>query len=200
MKIEIMNIYIASTSPRRIAILKELLTHFNIQFSIIEPDFIETQNGYSAIDIATFNARGKLNSISHKVDTDSVIIGADTVVCINGHIIGKPANNIEAKEYLRRLAGRSHSVFTGVALLNKSSNTITEGVEETIVTFDSMTDKDIEWYLSTSEPLDKAGGYAIQGIGEIFVKKIEGCYSNVVGLPKKLTLNLLRQSGAFRNV
>lgn len=189
------NIYLASTSPRRVSILKELLEPFHLSFKSVSPTFKEVINGYPPKELVAVNAKGKVTTLQSEIDNGSLLIGADTVVCIGNDIIGKPENKNEARESLKKLSGRRHSVFTGVAVLDTASQKLFEGCEETIVTFHELTDEDIESYVSTSEPLDKAGAYGIQGLGKIFVKKIDGGFSNVVGLPKKLTLSLLKQAG-----
>ena len=189
------NIYLASISPRRKSILKELLEPANFSFECISPAFKEIENNYPPQKLVTVNAAGKVKSLQSKIDNESLIIGADTVVCVGNDIVGKPDNENTARQYLKKLSGKSHSVFTGVAVFDSLSQMFFEGYEESIVTFYELTDEDIEWYVSTEEPLDKAGAYGIQGLGEIFVRKIDGGYSNVVGLPKKLTLTLLKQAG-----
>ncbi len=192
------NLYLASTSPRRVSILKELLEPFQLSFKSVSPTFKEVINGYPPQELVAVNAKGKVTTLQSKIDNGSLLIGADTVVSIGNDIIGKPLNRSTARESLKKLSGRSHSVFTGVAVLDTASKKLFEGHEETIVTFHELTDEDIESYVSTSEPLDKAGAYGIQGLGEMFVKKIEGGFSNVVGLPGKLTLSLLKQAGLFQ--
>ena len=188
-------IYLASISPRRKSILKELLEPANVSFESVGPAFKEIENNYPPQKLVAVNAAGKVKSLQIKIDNESLIIGADTVVCVGNDIVGKPDNENAARQYLKKLSGKSHSVFTGVAVFDSLSQMFFEGYEESIVTFYELTDEDIEWYVSTKEPLDKAGAYGIQGLGEIFVRKIDGGYSNVVGLPKKLTLTLLKQAG-----
>ncbi len=193
------NIYLASTSPRRESILKELLEPFHLSFTSVSPTFKEVINGYPSKELVALNAKGKVTTLQSEIDNGSLLIGADTVVCIGNDIIGKPNNKNEARKSLKKLSGRSHSVFTGVAVLDTASKKLFEGYEETIVTFHELTEKDIKSYVTTSESMDKAGAYGIQGRGAIFVKKINGGYSNVVGLPGELTLSLLKQAGLFSN-
>ncbi len=190
-------IYLASTSPRRISILKELLEPFHLSFKSVNPTFKEVLNGYPPKKLVALNAKGKVTTLQSEIADGSLLIGADTVVCVGNDIIGKPENKNEARESLKKLSGRSHSVYTGVTVLDTSSQKIFEGYEETILTFHELTDEDIELYVCTTEPMDKAGAYGIQGRGGMFVKKIDGEYSNVVGLPGKLTLSLLKQAGNF---
>lgn len=190
-------IYLASISPRRVSILKELLEPFRLSFESVTPAFEEVIDGCHPKEIVAVNAKGKVTSLQATVDHESLIIGADTVICIGDDILGQPENKYEAIEMLKKLSGRSHSVFTGVAVLDAGSRNLFEGYEDTIVTFRDLSDEDIKWYVSTGEPLDKAGAYGIQGLGEIFIEKIAGGFSNIVGLPKSLTLSLLKQADVF---
>jgi septum formation protein len=121
----------------------------------------------------------------------SRVLGADTTVTIDGEILGKPTNDDDARRMLRLLSGRSHLVHTGVALV--SDRGIQSAVDTTRVWFDAMTDEDISWYVETREPVDRAGAYAIQGFASRFVPRIEGSYTNVVGLPVALVSSILRK-------
>lgn len=112
---------------------------------------------------------------------DAIVIGADTVVVKDGRILGKPADEREAKRFLRLLQGTSHIVYTGYAIV-KRGRCISRSVQ-TRVWFRAMTNKEISWYVATGEPMDKAGAYAAQGIGSIFIERVNGSYSNVIGLP-----------------
>ena len=119
------------------------------------------------------------------------VLGADTTVTIDGHILGKPEHDADAVRMLRLLSGRSHLVHTGVALA--SARGIESAVDTTRVWFDAMTDEDISWYVATGEPVDRAGAYAIQGFASRFIPRIEGSYSNVVGLPVALVSSILKK-------
>ena len=128
---------------------------------------------------------------------DGIYIGADTVVVIDGAILGKPSDGAEAKEMLGRLSGRTHTVVTGFCVLDiGSGRKITRAVSSR-VTIKDMTDKEIKEYLATGEPLDKAGAYAIQGIGSFMVEKVEGSYTNVVGLPMDELREALKEFGVI---
>ncbi len=113
---------------------------------------------------------------------DDVVISADTIVTIDGQLLGKPTDDAHAATMLRQLSGRTHEVMTGVAV--RSDGETTSFVERTVVHFAELTDEDIAWYVSTGEPDDKAGAYAMQGRGGAFVTAIEGSYDNVIGLPR----------------
>lgn len=122
---------------------------------------------------------------------EAVVLGADTTVTIDGLILGKPADAREATDMLKRLRGRVHDVFTGVALVEAGGGQ--SAVERTRVWFDPVTDEDISWYVATGEPVDRAGAYAIQGLASRFIPRIDGSYSNVVGLPVALVSSILRK-------
>ena len=122
---------------------------------------------------------------------DARVLGADTTVTIDGEILGKPVDEADARRMLRLLSGRPHLVHTGVALV--SARGIQTGVDTTRVWVDAMTDEDISWYVATGEPVDRAGAYAIQGLASRFIPRIEGSYSNVVGLPVAMVSSILRR-------
>lgn len=174
-------IVLASSSPRR----KELLDKYKIDYKIISSHIEETIHlGESPEQIAMALAYEKaLDVANNSSDGNEIIIAADTLVCFDNIILGKPKNYAEAFNMLKSLSGRSHYVITGIAIIKANSNLKVVDYEKTIVTFRHLTDKKIENYLNTNEYIDKAGAYAIQGKGEILVESIVGCYSNVVGLP-----------------
>ncbi|MBQ9358775.1 MAG: septum formation protein Maf [Abditibacteriota bacterium] len=170
-----MKYVLCSASPRRRELLKLLAPEFDILVSQGE----ETcPAGLAPCDQAVFLARQKLPGLSAP---DTVYIAADTIVTIDGLIMGKPADRKDAEAMLQRLSGRKHEVITGFALLLNGS--ITSGYEATDVYFSPLTREEISLYASTDEPMDKAGAYAIQGLASRFIEKIEGDYFNVVGLP-----------------
>ena len=121
---------------------------------------------------------------------DARVLGADTTVTIDGDILAKPADERDAARMLRQLSGRVHDVHTGVALASREA--VQSAVDTTRVWFDFMTDEDISWYVATGEPMDRAGAYAIQGLASRFIPRIEGSYSNVVGLPVALVSGILK--------
>jgi len=128
---------------------------------------------------------------------EGVILSADTVVVCGGQVFGKPKDEKDAFKMLRRLSGHTHQVKTGVCLLDAQSGKALAQVETTDVTFESVSDAQIDAYIQSGEPMDKAGAYAVQGLGAQFVRKINGCYYNVVGLPITLVLSMLRSMDAL---
>jgi septum formation protein len=125
----------------------------------------------------------------------AIVIAADTVVCVDGELLGKPANEQEAMRMLRTLSGRSHQVMTGVVVTRQPQMRTLCHVEKTTVFMRPITEEEIRWYINSNEPYDKAGGYGIQGKAAIFVERLEGCYFNVVGLPLSALCRMLEQVG-----
>ena len=176
-----MEIVLASKSPRR----KELLKRVVNDFKIIESDFDEdsiTFNG-DVEEYVKLLARGKALAVKEKVNNKSLIIGVDTVVFYNNKILGKPKNYDDAYGMLSVLSGNTHKVYSGVCIVNTENLHIESFVCETKVKFSKLTDDQIDRYIESKEPMDKAGAYGIQGLGGVFVEKIDGCYYNVMGLP-----------------
>lgn len=124
-----------------------------------------------------------------------LVLAADTVVVIDGELLGKPRDPEDARRMLARIAGREHTVLTGVALEEPGRNRRTSALESSRVRMTALTHEEIEWYVATGEPLDKAGSYAIQGLGALLVEEVHGNYTNVVGLPLPLTRRLFRELG-----
>jgi septum formation protein len=170
---------LASKSPRR----SELLKQAGLTFSVIPSDFDEDTVALSNpdSDVVTL-AESKALDISQK-HPDAWVIGADTIVLIGRKILGKPASAAEAFEMLQRLSGKTHQVLTGYCICCKKKNRVFSETVKTDVNFKRLTDAEINWYIQTGEPFDKAGGYAIQGVGSFLVRSINGSYTNVVGLP-----------------
>ncbi len=171
-----MSIILASSSPRRKELMKLIFSEFVIRPSDITeivPQDIDCEH------TAEYLASKKANSIIR--NPDDLVIGCDTVVAAENRILGKPSSHEECREMLRQLSGKTHSVYTGVSIIvNDAEVSFTE---KTYVTFWEISDDEIEKYIITGEPFDKAGGYGIQGKGALFVKSIKGDYFNVVGLP-----------------
>lgn len=181
---------LASKSPRR----KELLKQIGIPFVVVVSDAEEVSgNSWTPAALVVENAKRKARAVAEKYP-DSPVLGADTVVSSEGKIFGKPKDKDEARKMLTALSGKMHEVTTGLALINR--NEIRTTNVTTKVFFDTMTKADIDAYIATEEPMDKAGAYAIQGKAARFIEKIEGSYSNVVGLP----LNTLIQLGKGLNL
>jgi septum formation protein len=171
------NIILASASPRR----KELLSLLNISFEVVKSDVEEVmEETIHPAQLVMKLAEQKATDVYSKF-SDSVVIGADTIVTLNGQKLGKPETKEDAFRMLSLLSGNSHEVYTGVSI--QIGGEITNFNVCTKVTFYQLTDEEIHTYIKTGEPMDKAGSYGIQGYGAIFVKEIEGDYYSVVGLP-----------------
>ena len=174
-------IILASASPRR----RELLTQIGLDFTVIPAIGEEKAAKKIPSEMVEELSLEKAKEVAAQV-TDGIIIGADTVVCQNGAIIGKPKDEEDAKQMLKALQGETHSVFTGVTFLVMENGTEVARhtfSQETRVYLYEMTDEEIQAYIATGEPMDKAGAYAIQGRFAAYVEGIEGDYNNVVGLP-----------------
>ncbi|MBF0120802.1 MAG: [FeFe] hydrogenase H-cluster radical SAM maturase HydE [Desulfobacterales bacterium] len=172
-------IILASKSPRRNDLLKQAGLSFKVIPSNIDEDNIDISSPDEYVKVL---AIAKAEEIA-KIYPDSWIIGADTIVVIDNMILGKPKSIDEAREMLNRLSGKTHYVFTGYAIYCMSREKLFSGVVKSDVLFKALSDLEIEWYIKTEEPFDKAGGYAVQGLGAFFIKSINGSYTNVVGLP-----------------
>lgn len=171
------NLILASQSPRR----KELLEQIQLSFSIMASSVKETfSSDLKPHEVVMYLAKKKAKVISNQ-HPSHYVIGSDTVVTKDGKILGKPESKEEAKDMLRMLSGSFHEVYTGVAILHGEEEKLF--YEKTDVTFWELTSKEIDDYIATEEPFDKAGSYGIQGIGAKFVKEIKGDYFAVVGLP-----------------
>jgi septum formation protein len=182
---------LASASPRR----RDLLSTLGLTFQVVTAEIEEIPLPHEAPrDFALRVAEKKALVVGVKYP-HAWVIGADTVVVIEGAILGKPRDRDDAKRMLQHLAGREHVVITGYTLVKVADDKKVGGVEETRVKIDSLEERAIDWYVDTGEPLDKAGGYAIQGKGAFMVEWIEGSYTNVVGLPLCQIMRLLKDVG-----
>ena len=180
-------IILASGSPRR----KEFLELAGVPFEIVVSEVEETIGAYSSpSDIVMSLALQKASAVA-ETNGDHIVLGADTIVTYDSRVLGKPSNEDEAKEMLRLLSGKTHEVYTGVAIIAKDK-TVTF-YERTEVTFWELTEEEIDVYVASKEPLDKAGSYGIQGKGSIFVQHIQGDYYSVVGLPISRLVRELKQ-------
>mgnify|MGYP000857327036 CR=1 FL=1 len=172
-------IILASGSPRR----KEILEKFNLNPTVVNSKYIEKSMPYeNPIQVTMSLAFNKAFSVSENYK-DDIVIGADTIVVYNNIILGKPKDEEDAYRILNLLSGNTHEVITGIALIHVDKNIKIIDYEKTKVKFRKLDSKRILNYIITREPFDKAGAYGIQGLGAILVEKIDGCYSNVVGLP-----------------
>ena len=172
-------IILASGSPRR----RELFSKLRVNFQYVTSEINEEFNTNVPItDEVMRLAAMKAYNVSN-IYNEAMIIGADTVVVLDGKVFGKPKNRDEAISMLKQLSGRTHEVITGVAVINKKEKICERFYDITKVTFKKISDELIEWYIDKEEPYDKAGAYAIQDTGNVLVKSIDGDFYNVVGLP-----------------
>ena len=170
-------VILASGSPRRQELLQLVIDHFEVYVSDVDETLPE---GIAPCDAVEMLALRKAQTVAD-LRPHALVIGADTVVAVEGQILGKPRDDDQAAEMLRILSGRTHQVYTGVAICEKSASSVFSCCTQ--VEFAPLTEAEIDWYLSTGEPFDKAGAYGIQGYGARFVKGITGDYFNVMGLP-----------------
>mgnify|MGYP006282256697 CR=1 FL=1 len=170
---------LASSSPRR----EEILNQLKLKFTIVPGKIDESNfNSSSPEELVKTLAVEKARSVSGLVE-DALIIAADTIVVYEDQILGKPADQSEAKEQLKLLSGREHNVITGIAVLDSETDEVLVDRNITRVKMLNFNEEKIDKYISTGEPMDKAGSYGIQGLGGLFVEEIEGSYYSVVGLP-----------------
>ena len=179
---------LASASPRRARILEGLGVAFRVVVSNEDESLLPGEDGSAAVERL---ARRKALAVAR--DEPLPVLAADTEVLLDGHVLGKPAGAPEAVAMLRRLAGRAHEVVTGVCLVH--GGVARSAVERSVVRFAPMSEAEMSWYASTGEPLDKAGGYHVDGRGALFIETVEGSPSNVAGLPVRLVLRLAREAG-----
>ena len=171
------HIILASASPRR----KEILELADLKFDVMPSDAQEITTKTAPNEVVMELASIKAKDIYKKSEKQSMIVGADTVVAYQGQILGKPTDEADAKRMLTMLSGQTHEVYTGVCVIEDGKTKTF--YEETIVTFYEISDEQIDRYIKTGEPMDKAGSYGIQGKAAVFIKGIEGDYYNVVGFP-----------------
>ncbi len=180
---------LASASPRRARILRDLGLSFEIVVSGADESMpADEEPGAAAVRIAAAKARAVA-----RAHPDRTVLAADTMVVCDGRVLGKPGSPEVAAEMLRLLSGRTHEVVTGVCVIGGGLER--SGVERTSVTFDPLTGPEIAWYAATGEPLDKAGAYHVDGRGSLFIRSIDGSPSNVAGLPVTLVRRLLGEVG-----
>ena len=181
---------LASQSPRR----KELLEILGIPFTIVTPNVDETPHaGERPHEYVMRVARLKARDVASQLK-ESLIVSADTVVTIDGEILGKPLDRTDAIRMLTALAGREHHVYTAVCVMDQVRDRMLEGMDDTAVCFSPLTTTQIEGYIDREDVMDKAGAYAIQGFASVFIPRIAGSYSNVMGLPLALVYELLTKT------
>jgi len=184
-------IVLASASPRR----KELLDRIGLKFEVAESAFREELTSELEPGALVQKLSLEKASLVAKQYDDAIVIAADTIGVLDGNIIGKPHNERTAKQMLRMLSGKCHLVITGFTIIDTRSQKTLSRFVETKVYFRDLTDGEIDAYVRTGEPLDKAGAYAIQGLGALLVEKIEGDYYNVIGLPLNTLMESLKKFG-----
>ena len=184
---------LASASPRRIELLSLLGLSFEIMPSHIEEAFVQGETPREHV-LRLSEDKAQRASILHP---EAWVMGADTIVIINGDVLGKPRTPDEAKEMLGKLSGQIHTVFTGFTVARKSTDILIRDAVESSVRFREIPEDEMAWYIRSPEPYDKAGGYAVQGMGAFFIKEIYGSYTNVMGLPLCEVVDVLKKVGAI---
>ena len=188
------HIYLASRSPRRAELLQQIAIDFTVLPSNVDESLLmdETPENY-VIRLARAKAEACLADLESSAMPLMPVLAADTTVCVGGMILGKPDDDAHATHMLRSMSGRWHEVHTGIAVA--SANGIVTALSTTRVEMATLSEADIAAYVASGEPHDKAGAYGIQGIAGIFIKRIEGSYTGVMGLPIFETAQLLRKAG-----
>jgi septum formation protein len=185
---------LASQSPRRSELLKQVGLDFEVVPSRVTEDFVQKE---SPQDHVIRLAKAKAIDVATGYP-DRWVIAADTIVLINGSILGKPKNRQEAMEMLHQLSGHEHRVLTGFSICHLGKGKADKEAVETIVRMKTLAPAEMAWYVRTGEPFDKAGGYAIQGIGSFMIESIRGSYTNVVGLPLCELIEMFNRLGAIK--
>jgi septum formation protein len=187
-----MKLILASTSPRRAQILRDAGISFAVLSSAVDETPYPDESPQQMVQRL---ADAKADLVAARAVGPAILIAADTVVVLDGQILGKPRSTDEARRMLQLFSGRTHAVVTGVTLIRLPEMDRRQFIESTLVTFASLSRDEISRYLSTDEPYDKAGAYAIQGHAGRFIPRIEGCYFNVVGLPLSRLVAALQELG-----
>ena len=180
---------LASNSPRRRELLRNAGFDFDVRPSGVEESRLPHE---SPEDFTRRLARDKALDVARQSEAESLVLGADTVVAVDGEILEKPVDAADAARMLRTLSGRTHRVITALCLIRAPERVLAWRHETTSVTFRKLTDEEIKHYVASGEPFDKAGGYAIQGLASRFVPRVEGCYFNVVVLPIPLLYEIVK--------
>lgn len=180
---------LASASPRR----REILDTAGYSYEVIPSNADEFKDGYAPAELVRLNALAKAREVCSRVDANCVVIGADTVVCLGDDILGKPKDEKEAFDMLKSLSGKAHYVVTGFAVVGKTGEK--SGACFTEVKFKNLTDEEINAYISTQEPMDKAGSYGVQERACLFVESFKGDYFNIIGLPITQIYPILKEYG-----
>lgn len=181
---------LASKSPRRKEILQQM--GFNLEIKVKEIE--EVSDKVELIDQIIDISKMKVEEVARE-NENSFVVGADTLVEIDGKALGKPKDKKEAKEMLKMLSGKNHRVITALTLVNVEKNICISDYVKSEVYFKEISEEEIDWYISTGEPMDKAGSYGIQGLGAMFVEKIEGDFFSIMGFPINKFMNILKDIG-----
>ncbi len=184
---------LASASPRRIELLQLMGLCFEVLPSGIDEVF---QRGETPREHVLRLSEEKALAVARRHPEDWVL-GADTIVIIAGEVLGKPGSVAEAREMLEKLSGREHEVFTGFSIVRQKTGILIREVVESSVLFREITSDEMEWYIGSHEPYDKAGAYAVQGMGAFFIREIRGSYTNVMGLPLCEVVDALKRVSAI---
>ena len=185
-------IILASASPRR----KELLKLIGLDFEVIPSDVEENiENQFFSPELIENLAVEKAADVAEKIGFDAIVIGSDTVVVINNKILGKPKDKKDAFNMLKLLSGKTHRVISAIAVIDTETGKTLKDFVVSDVIFKQLSDEEINAYIETGEPMDKAGAYAIQGFAGMFVKSINGCYSNIVGISVFKLAEMLKELG-----
>ena len=184
---------LASASPRRIELLTLLGLCFEVMPSNVDEKFMIGEAPRDHV-LRLSEEKARIASTLHP---EAWVMGADTIVIINGDVLGKPRTPDEAKEMLGRLSGQMHTVFTGFTVVRKSAGILIREAVSSSVRFREIPGDEMAWYITSQEPYDKAGGYAVQGMGAFFIKEIYGSYTNVMGLPLCEVVDVLKRVGAI---
>lgn len=185
------NIILASSSPRRLEILRQIGLHFEVKVNEVDETIPAGMPPHRAVCELALRKAWEIAQLEPK----AIVIGADTIVVHGNRILGKPLSRSDAIETLRSLSGSDHLVITGFCVIEAATGKVVQANETTRVFFRRLTDSEICAYVESGEPMDKAGSYAIQGLGAVLVEKIDGCYFNVVGLPISQLSQVLRGFG-----
>jgi septum formation protein len=184
-------IILASASPRR----KEILEKTGLKFRVDESDYEENMDiGLKPRELAICHAVGKAKVVASRYK-NALIISADTIVVLKNRVFGKPRNRSEARDMLKALSGKVHTVITGYAILDSSTGKMLSQTVESRVFFKRLNEEEIDSYIKSGEPVDKAGAYGVQGLGAVIVKKIDGDFFNVMGLPLNSLAGNLKKFG-----
>ena len=182
------------------------MEQLGIPFEVADPGDVEETTSGNPEEAVSRNSLAKAMKVAGGLE-EGIVVGADTVIVKGDRILDKPGGLAEAKEMLRALSGSSHRVLTGIAVVDAGTGRVESDVVETLVSMLPLSEEDIDRYVASGEPLGKAGGYAIQGLGAVLVEGIDGCFHNVVGLPlsrlntllRKFGFNILQQAGSPRD-